>query len=131
MQRLYPAVIDKDPSSDFGITFPDFPGCVSAGATAEEAIAMGAEALAGHITLMAEDGDAIPLPTPLDRVEWADDENVVCVTLVGVTIPGRSKRINISLDEGLIAEIDAADDNRSGFLAKAARAELARRRATG
>ena len=29
-------VIHKDEKSDYGISFPDFPGCVSAGATLDE-----------------------------------------------------------------------------------------------
>jgi hypothetical protein len=41
--------------------------------------------------------------------------------------PGRSLRINVSLDEGLIAAIDRVAKNRSGFLADAARAALAAR----
>jgi metal-responsive CopG/Arc/MetJ family transcriptional regulator len=36
--------------------------------------------------------------------------------------------VNITLDEGLLGEIDAIPDNRSRFLADAARAELAHRR---
>lgn len=128
MKRHYPAVIDKDADSAYGITFPDFPGCVSAGDTPEEAIALGAEALAGHVALMVDDGDAIPEPTPLADVTWEDDENVLMVTLVAVIIPGRAKRVNITLDEGLLEEIDTVAGNRSGFLADAARAELARRR---
>ena len=39
------------------------------------------------------------------------------------------QRVNITMDEGLLDEIDAIADNRSRFLAEAARAELARRRA--
>jgi predicted RNase H-like HicB family nuclease len=42
----YIALIHKDPDSDFGVSFPDFPGCVTADATLEEARALAAEALA-------------------------------------------------------------------------------------
>ncbi|EPY00931.1 hypothetical protein K678_13633 [Magnetospirillum fulvum MGU-K5] len=90
---------------------------------------MGTEALTGHIALMAEDGDAIPAPTPVEAVTWEKDENVVCVALIPVVVPGKAKRINVTLDESLIEEIDAIAPNRSGFLADAARAELTRRRA--
>jgi metal-responsive CopG/Arc/MetJ family transcriptional regulator len=37
--------------------------------------------------------------------------------------------VNVPLDEALLEEIDQISNNRSGFLAEAARAELARRRA--
>jgi metal-responsive CopG/Arc/MetJ family transcriptional regulator len=37
--------------------------------------------------------------------------------------------VNITMDEGLLDEIDSIADNRSRFLAEAARAALVRRRA--
>lgn len=126
MRRTYPAVIDKE-GDTFGISFPDVPGCVSSGDTAEEAIAAGTEALTGHLAMMVEDGDALPDPTPVDRVTWEPDEHVVCVTLVSVPVPGRTRRYNVTLDESLVAEIDKVTGNRSAFLSAAARAALARR----
>jgi len=54
------AIIHKDVDSEYGISFPDVPGCFSAGATREEAIIMAKEALQGHLEWMIEDGDAIP-----------------------------------------------------------------------
>jgi predicted RNase H-like HicB family nuclease len=44
----YVALIHKDPDSDYGVSFPDLPGCVSAGSTLDEAIALAHEALALH-----------------------------------------------------------------------------------
>ena len=41
----YIAVIHHDPGSAFGVSFPDFPGCITAGKTFEEARARAAEAL--------------------------------------------------------------------------------------
>lgn len=128
MKRYYPAIIDKDEGSDYGISFPDFPGCVSAGDTPEEAISMGTEALSGHIAYMVQDGDSLPVPTPLSDVHPDEDINVMAMVLVPVIIPGRAKRINITIDESLLEEIDAATRNRSGFLADAARVELSRLR---
>jgi predicted RNase H-like HicB family nuclease len=125
----YPAVIDKDPDSDFGVVFPDFPGCVSAGRTLDEAIRSAHEALAGHVALMVADGDELPPPTPLEAVAAERDATTVAITLVPVTLPGKAQRVNITIDQGLLEEIDAVADNRSRFLAEAARAELARRRA--
>ncbi|GHU04622.1 HicB family protein [Alphaproteobacteria bacterium] len=127
MKRAYPAIIDKDENSDYGISFPDFPGCVSAGDTPEEAIAMGAEALAGHVALMVKDGDALPEPSLVENIVLDDDLPVpVALVLIPVFIGEQARRINISLDERLIEEIDAVSKNRSGFLASAAREKLAR-----
>ena len=128
MRRYYPAVVDRE-GDIYGISFPDFPGCVSSGATPEEAIEGGREALAGHVDLMIRDGDAIPDPTPLEAISYEEDEDVICVTMIPVELPGRAVRVNRSLDEGLLAEIDAiaGKGRRSAFLAEAAKAEIARR----
>jgi predicted RNase H-like HicB family nuclease len=69
----YVAVIHKDAGTSFGVSFPDFPGCISAGDTMSEAILNAAEALAGHIKLMRADGDRIPYPRSEDAVR-ADPE---------------------------------------------------------
>ena len=68
MSIEYVAILHKDPDSDFGISFPDFPGCITAGRTLEEAREMAHEALAGHIAVMREGGDPVPNPSPLDMV---------------------------------------------------------------
>ena len=128
MRQHYAAVVDRDGDA-FGISFPDFPGCVSAGRSAEEAIANGAEALAGHVAAMVDDGDPLPAPTPLAALPRpAADEDIVAITLVPVVIPGRAKRVNVTLDEGLLAEIDRLANNRSRFLSTAAREKIARER---
>lgn len=130
MARLYyPAILEKEPGSAYGVTFPDIPGCVSAGATAEEAIVNAHEALAGHIALMVEDGDTLPEPTAIEAIIADAAITMVAVTMIGVTVPGRARRVNVTLDEALLADIDAVADNRSRFLAEAARSELARRSA--
>jgi predicted RNase H-like HicB family nuclease len=131
MRKLfYPAILEKEPGSIYGVTFPDFLGCVSAGDTAEEALVNAHEALAGHVALMVQDGDALPKPTAVEEVTSDPGVTMVAVTIVGVTVPGRAKRVNVTLDEALLDEIDAIAKNRSRFLAEAARAELARRTAS-
>lgn len=64
----YVAIIHKDRDSDFGVSFPDFPGCITAGQTLEEAKNMAREALTGHIAVMRDGGDPIPDPSSLDMV---------------------------------------------------------------
>jgi predicted RNase H-like HicB family nuclease len=130
MARLfYPAILEKERASAYGVSFPDFPGCVSAGDTAEAALVNAHEALAGHVALMVQDGDPLPAPTPVEAVAADPDIQTIAITLVGVTVPGRAKRVNVTFDEALLEEIDQVADNRSRFLAEAARAELARRSA--
>lgn len=61
-ERGYVALIHKDDDTSYGVSFPDLPGCVSAGDTMLEALTNAAEALAGHLALMRADGDRIPKP---------------------------------------------------------------------
>ena len=56
----YIAYLHKDKRSDFGVSFPDFPGCAQPGKTLEEARRKAAEALSLHIAGMIEDGEKIP-----------------------------------------------------------------------
>ena len=45
----YIAIVHKEAESDFGVSFPDFPGCITAGANIDEAKDMAQEALTLHI----------------------------------------------------------------------------------
>jgi predicted RNase H-like HicB family nuclease len=46
--------------SDFGVSFPDFPGVIRAGTSLENARAMAEEALALHINGLVADEEATP-----------------------------------------------------------------------
>lgn len=63
MRKLsYLAVFE--PSKDgYGVYFPDLPGCISFGATFEEAQREAADALGLHIYGMEKDGETIPEPS--------------------------------------------------------------------
>ncbi len=69
----YIAYLHKDSKSDFGVSFPDFPGCVTAGKSLDEARRKAPEALAFHIAGMLEDGEKIPKPSKMD--DLAGDPN--------------------------------------------------------
>ena len=122
----YIALIHKEPSSDYGVSFPDFPGCITAGVTLDEAQREAVEALALHIDGMIEDGESIPEPASLDAV-MAQRENRDAVAFL-VPLPvrqARAVRVNITLPEDVLAEVDRAAGlqglSRSAVLARAAR----------
>jgi predicted RNase H-like HicB family nuclease len=121
----YIALIRKEPDSDYGVDFPDFPGCITAGRTLEEARRMAAEALELHVEGMSQDGEAIPAPSSLDEI-MADEHNRDAVAfLVDVAAQApKAVRVNVTLPEDLLEAIDRATTNRSRFLAEAARAKL-------
>jgi predicted RNase H-like HicB family nuclease len=49
-------LIHNDADSDFGVSFPDFPGAITAGKTLDEARAMAEEALTLHVEGLTEMG---------------------------------------------------------------------------
>lgn len=121
----YIGLIRKDADSDFGVDFPDFPGCISAGTTLDEARRMAQEALELHVGGMIEDGEALPVGSSLETI-MADPENADAVAFV-VTVPDaadRTVRVNITLPERLLRRIDERAKNRSAFLARAAEKAL-------
>jgi predicted RNase H-like HicB family nuclease len=124
--RYYIGLIHKNPQSEFGVSFPDFPGCISAGATLDEARANAEEALAFHVEGMTEDGDAVPEPSSLEEIMTDPDNRDGVAVLIALREHGaRTVRVNITLPEGTLAEIDryaeAHGFTRSGFLTQAAK----------
>ncbi len=75
----YIALINKGDDSDLGVSFPDFPGCIAAGATLDEARAMAQEALACHVEGLLEDGAAMPEPSNLSGMAGAKIGNGLAV----------------------------------------------------
>ena len=64
---LYPIVIHKEENSDFGVSVPDLPGCTSAGATLADAASQAAEAITGHLELLADDNREPPKPKSIQE----------------------------------------------------------------
>ena len=125
-------VIHGEPGR-FGISFPDFPGCISSGATLDDVLRKGSEALTFHVAGMVEDGDPLPVPRDLDQVRADTDavreeDGLALFVAIPFEMPGKSVRLNISMDENLLAAIDAAARSigmsRSAFLADAARRKV-------
>ena len=70
----YIAFIHKEPQGCFGVSFPDFPGCISAGDTLKEAVNQASRALAFHVEGLEHDGTAIPSPRSMD--DLSSDETL-------------------------------------------------------
>jgi predicted RNase H-like HicB family nuclease len=122
--KTYIAVIHKDKDSDFGVSFPDFPGCVTAGETIDEAKDMAIEALDMHIKGMIEDGSVVPAASKLEDI-MKDYSDALSFIVVPVSkLESKSVRINITIPENILHDIDAYARShglsRSSFLAKSA-----------
>jgi predicted RNase H-like HicB family nuclease len=127
--RNFIALIHKDADSDYGVSFPDLPGCVTAGVDLDDARRMAEEALGLHLEGLEEDGDPTPEPSSLEAV-MADRENRsgVAILVMAPQKATRSVRVNMTVPEDDLERIDrfAAEHGytRSGFLLRAARREM-------
>jgi len=122
----YIGLIHKEADSDYGVSFPDFAGCVTAGVTLDEARAFAQEALAFHIEGMIEDGQALPEPSTLEAVMTDPENRRAVAVLVPLSAPaGKAVRVNITLPADALRAIDRYAEahglTRSAFLANAAR----------
>jgi predicted RNase H-like HicB family nuclease len=82
----YIALVHKDEGTSYGVSFPDVPGCISAGDTFEEAVTNATQALAGHFAAMRADGEPIPAPRSFEQLkhdlEFIEDSADAIVTMV-------------------------------------------------
>jgi len=120
----YIAYLHKDKSSDFGVSFPDFPGCITAGTTLEEARRMAGEALSLHVAGMLEDGEALPNPSTLDDLRTDPAMKGAVAFLIELREPEKTVRINITARASQITEIDrrarAQGLSRSSYIVQSA-----------
>lgn len=82
--RNYIGLLRKEAGSDYGVSFPDFPGIATAGTNLDDARAMAEEALALHIEGMMEDDEAIPGPSDPDAIMRDPDNKDGFAILVAV-----------------------------------------------
>ncbi len=123
---------DRRPGeSNWSITFPDVPGVTSVAEKFADVMRQAKDALATAVEDMEQDGETLPpsveedvLPD-YDRTAFHDPRTL----LVPVETTGRALRVNVSLDEGLLARIDDVSKrtglSRSALLARAARILIA------
>ncbi len=130
--KYYLAIADRLPGeSNWSIIFPDFPGVTSVAEKFADVMRQAKDALATAVEDMEQDGEALPpsveedaLPD-YDRTAFHDPR----ILLVPVETAGRALRVNVSLDEGLLARIDDVSQrtglSRSALLARGARMLIA------
>jgi predicted RNase H-like HicB family nuclease len=122
----YIALIHKDAGSEYGVLFPDLPGCISVGATLDEARANAEEALALHVEGMVEDGEPVPAPSTLQEVmAHAENRDGAVIVVPLKSTASKVVRVNVTMPENVLAEIDAFAEahgfTRSGLLVQGAK----------
>ena len=84
----YVSFIHQD-DAGYGVSFPDFPGCVSVGDTVDDAVRHASDALAFHVEGLIADGAPIPPPRSIDAIkadpnlaDWRRDADFVLIPLL-------------------------------------------------
>jgi len=133
--KYYLGIIEKDADSAWGMWFPDMPGCFPATDEFDDLPRAAAELLRQHVEAMESHGIAVPEPRL--TVEAMVDKEVRRSLKAGATTmlvplladPGRTVRVNVTVERGLLEQIDEAAESRgltrSAFLAQAAREKIA------
>ena len=127
----YLALVHKDEGSAWGVTFPDFPGCFSAADTESDIVPNAMEALELYLDA---DMDDLPVPTSADTLranpEIAEElaQGAYLMAIPFYFNRGRTERINITLNKGLLKMIDEEAARRkmtrSAFIAQSAEREV-------
>ena len=123
----YPVVIHKDADSDYGASFPDLPGCVTAGATINETLQAAVEAAELYLEDMLLDGEPLSKAGTVDdyftHPDYADAIFWSTVAIDITKLNGNTKRINITVPERSLAIIDkyaqSHNQSRSAFMVAA------------
>lgn len=75
---VFPATFEYD-EDGISVEFPDLPGALTSGNTDEEALYMARDCLALHLYGMEDDGDPIPEPTPVSKIQQMPKKVVVLI----------------------------------------------------
>ncbi len=130
----YPIALETDDGVSFSVIVPDLPGCFSAGDNLDEALAMTAQAIDGHVEILVEDGGEIPLPGAIAAHRANPEYAGMIWAYVEVDLTpylGKAERVQVTLPAYLLKKIDervARDPrfgSRSGLLAAGAERVLA------
>lgn len=132
----YVAILEKEAHTDWGVWFPDCPGCTTVATTMQQAVTRAGEALKLWSEGILSDGNGLPPPRSLDELREEPDVAAAlgkgdAAVLISLTPDaGQLVRTTVSLDAGLLAAIDQAARlrglSRSAFLATAAREKMRR-----
>ncbi len=128
----FPVVLHTDDGVSYGVTVPDVPGCFSAGDTFDHALASVKEALIGHIEILVEDGEPVPVATGVQTHKDNPDYEGGTWAYVNIDLSQfsmKTEKINATLPARVIHKIDekvtaGEYKSRSAFLTESAMKEL-------
>jgi predicted RNase H-like HicB family nuclease len=132
--KYYLGIVEKDPDSAFGMWFPDMPGCFPAADEFDDLPRVAAELLRMHVEALESNGRDLPTARPIAEVMAGKEvrrslkAGATTMLVPLLADPGRTVRVNVTVDRGLLEQIDEAAGarglTRSAFLAQAAREKI-------
>jgi predicted RNase H-like HicB family nuclease len=131
-EMKYPIALKKIMGVEsYKVSVPDLPGCECNGENVDVSLSKIYDSIATHLSILAEYGEAIPHATTIEH--HLDKYPSVIWAVIDIDITpylGKSHKINVTLPELLIKQIDdrvsksSAYKTRSGFIASACMSEL-------
>ena len=92
---FYPAIFIYEPGKEISIDFPDLK-CATSGTNDDDALLSPRELLGCVLNGLEEDGEEIPVPTPLSEIKTKENERAV---LIDVYMPSiRMANVNRSVN---------------------------------
>lgn len=127
MKKVYPALLASSEGGGYVIRVPDVSGCITTGATIEEALDNIRDALAGCLCVLEDISE--PLPAPSEPFSVAEDGSTVVLIDVDLleyrrATDTRVVRKNVSLPAWLSNMADKQGINCSQLLQRALKKEL-------
>lgn len=125
---IFPAYFRRVSSGGFSIDFPDLPGCISAGDTIEEAMAMAREALSLHLYGLLEDNEPVPSASDLPELRQEKDAFLTLVEgrpdMVGEVIRNKAVKKTLTIPYWMNEEAERLNINFSQVLQDAVRERI-------
>ncbi len=128
----YPVALKKIIGVDhYKVSVPDLPGCECNGEDIDVALTKISDTIESHLSILSEYGEAIPNATSINNHQETNSGVIWCIIDIDITpYLGKSHKINVTLPELLIKQIDdrvsksSAYKTRSAFIASACLNEL-------
>ncbi len=128
----YPVLLNLIPNENaYYVMVPDLPGCSATGSNLDHALEEIATSIKSHLAILSEYGEKIPQSNTIEFHKNKVKEGIWAVIDIDITAyMGRSHKINVTLPELLIAQIDEKVSKsevyktRSNFIAIACMVEL-------
>ncbi|WP_375274887.1 type II toxin-antitoxin system HicB family antitoxin [Methylorubrum thiocyanatum] len=107
----YIGILEKEPDTLWGVWFPDLPGCIAAGTTADETIAQASEALGQWLALAHEDGAEPSRPRTIEELR-SDADFAEAMASGHIALLVRPPIDELDLDERQMHVIDTTAEQR-------------------